>query len=142
MDRYTGESKQYRGILAGLSAGAAAVLVCFLLVLLAWHQVGPQVGTAASVIVWAIAAAAVATAAAWIWYLVLRMRHHAAHPETLTRHAVKAEVIQAPLPEPAPVPAASPVAELPAPQHITHNHFDTAEAVRAALAAMRGEEGP
>ena len=137
-DRHT----HHHGMLAGLTAGTAAVLVCAVFVLSVWHRVSGTVATAVTVLVWALVAAVLAAAVYAVAYLGLRLRHHAAHPETLIRHAVRAEVVPPALPAagaPA-LPAPSPVAELPAPQHVTHNHFESAEAVRAALAALRGED--
>ena len=139
---YTGDHTHHHGLLAGLGAGTAAVLVCAVFVLSVWHRVSGTVAEAVTVIVWALVAAVLAAAAYVLWFLFLRARHHLAHPETLTRHAVRAEVIPPALPaaEAPALPAPPPVAELPAPQHVTHNHFESAEAVRAALAALRGED--
>ena len=132
----------HHGMLAGLGAGTAAVLVCAVFVLSVWHRVSGTVAQAMTVIVWALVAVVLVAAAFAVAYLGLRLRHHVIHPETLTRHAVRAEVVPPALPaaEAPALPAPPPVAELPAPQHVTHNHFESAEAVRAALAALRGED--
>src|SRR5580704_17717737 len=98
MDHYTGSQTHHHGLLAGLGAGTAAVLGCFLLVAGVWHRVSAQVGTAVTVLVWALVSAVLAAVAFAIAYLGLRLRHHAAQPETLTRHAVRAEVIPPALP--------------------------------------------
>ena len=143
MDRYTGDHTHHHGMLAGVGAGTAAVLVCAVFILSVWHRVSGTVASAVTVLVWAVVASVLGAGVYVLVYLFLRLRHHVTHPETLTRHAVRAEVIPPSLPaiETAALPAASPAAELPAPQqHITHNHFESAEAVRAALAAMRGED--
>ncbi len=136
MDRYTGDSKHYRGILAGLSAGAVAVLVAAAFLATVWSRVSGQVAVALDVIVWALTAAVLAAAAYVLWFLALRARQHALHPETLTRQTVRAEVIP-PAETPA-IPAAVPAAALPAPS--THYHFDSPEAVEAALRAIPRDE--
>lgn len=136
MDRYTGDVTHHRGLLAGLGAGAAAVLVGAVFLATVWRRVSGQVAIALDVIVWAFAAAVIGLAAFVLGYLVLRFRHHLAHPETLTRHTVRAEVIT---PSPAAeVPAAALPAALPAPS--THYHFDSPGAVEAALRAMPRNE--
>ncbi|HEV2450973.1 MAG TPA: hypothetical protein VGS62_03505 [Streptosporangiaceae bacterium] len=135
MSRYTGEHTHNHSILAGLGAGTAAVLGCFLLVAGVWHRVSSAVGTAVTVLVWALVAAVLAAAVYVVAFLGLRLRHHAAHPETLTRHAVRAEVIPPPAPA---LPAPAPLAALPPAS--THYHFDTPDAVEAALRAMTGTE--
>jgi hypothetical protein len=133
-DRHT----HHHGLLAGLGAGTAAVLACAVFVLGVWHRVSGTVADAVTVIVWALVAAVLAAAAYVLWYLFLRARNHLTHPETLTRHAVRAEVVPPPLPV-ADLPAAVPVAELPAGG--THYHFDSPEAVETALRAMQERPG-
>lgn len=127
----------HHGILAGLGAGTAAVLGCFLLIAGVWHRVSAQVGTAVTVLVYALVAVVVAAAVYVVAFLGLRLRHHVTHPETLTRQTVRAEVIQPALPA-AEVPAAAPPAALPAPS--THYHFDSPEAVEAAIRAIPRDE--
>jgi hypothetical protein len=105
----------HHGLLAGLGAGAVAVLAGLTLMLAAWRAVGHAVGQAATVIVWAVAAVVLAAAAYAMVFLFLRARHHVTHPETLVRQSVRAEVIPAQV-EPATVPAVlpgKPVAALP-----------------------------
>ena len=90
--------------------------------------------------VWALVAAVLAAAVYVLWFLFLRARHHLAHPETLTRQAVRAEVIPPALPAAEAVPAPEPLAALP--PAVTHNwHLndpDTASAVVRAIAEGRG----
>lgn len=137
MDRYTGDVTHHRGLLAGLGAGTVAVLVGAAFLATVWRRVSGQVAVALDVIVWAFVAAVIGLAAFVLGYLVLRFRHHLAHPETLTRHAVRAEVIPPSSPA-AEVPAAAPLAALPAPS--THYHFDSPGAVEAALRAISDNE--
>jgi hypothetical protein len=139
MDRYTGNHTHHHGLLAGLGAGTAAVLGCFLLVLGVWHRVSSQVGTAVTVLVWTLVSAVLAAVVFLITYLGLRLRHHVTHPETLIRQRARAEVI--PAPAAAEIPAPAPLAALPAP--VVHNWNlhdpDTAAAVVRAVAEGRQE---
>ena len=124
----------HHSLLAGASAGAVAVVAVFGLVLLAWHTVSGMVGEAVIVIVWAVSAAVIVAVLAAALYAALWLRHRIRHPEVLGRRAVRAEVV----PEaPAAVPAPPPAAELPAAGTHTHYHFDSAEAVEAALKALQ-----
>jgi hypothetical protein len=132
-----GSHVHHHGILAGLGAGAVAVLGCVLLAAALWRRISGPVTTAVTVMVYALAAVVIAAAAYTVWFLYLRARYHAANPDTLTRQRARAEVIPSLPPEAPAIPAPVPLAALPpAPQHITHNHFDSAEAVEAALRAM------
>jgi hypothetical protein len=83
----------HHGILAGLGAGTAAVILAGVLVLAVWHQVAGQASVAVEVIVWALTAAVVGLVAAGFAFVFLWIRHRALHPETLTRTAARAEVI-------------------------------------------------
>jgi hypothetical protein len=123
----------HHSLLAGVGAATAAVLVGGLALLGVWHRVSGAVGTAVLVVVWALVVLVVAAAAHGIHVLFLRSVHHARHPETLTRRTIRAtaEVVDA---APAALPAPAPAAELPAGG--AHYHFDSAEAVEAALRAM------
>jgi len=102
----------YHGILAGLSAATAAVLLIPVLAFAVWRHIAGQVSAAVQVIVWALTAAVVAAVAALVVYAFLFLRHRVLHPETLARATVRAEVIPPPAPQELPPPA--PVAELPA----------------------------
>ena len=110
------DQTHHHGALAGLGAGAAAVLaamaLCAVLVLAVWHHIAGQLSVAVQVIVWALTAAVVAVVAAGMVYAVLFLRHRVLHPETLARTTVRAEAIGPPAPPEIPPPA--PVAELPA----------------------------
>ncbi len=127
----------HHGMLAGLGAGTAAVLVCAVFVLSVWHRVSGTVATAVTVIVWALVAAVLVAAVYVAGFLGLRLRHHVTHPETLTRHAVRADVIPPPLPAvdvPA-IPAHPPLAALPPP--VTHNwHLNDPAAAAAVIRAV------
>ena len=129
-----GRHTHHHGILAGASAGAIAVLMAFGLVLLAWHRVSGAVAEAVIVIVWAVAAVVIVVALASGGYALLWLMHRIRHPEVLGRRAVRAEVVSE---VPAAVPAPPPAAELPAAGTHTHYHFDSAEAVEAALQALQ-----
>jgi nitrate reductase gamma subunit len=110
-----GNNVHHHGLLAGTSAGAAGVAAAFGLLLMAWRAISRAVGVAGTVIVWALTAFVVAAAAYGVIVLALRVRHHVAHPETLMRQSVRAEVIPAQA-EPAAVPvlpAAKAAAALP-----------------------------
>jgi len=129
-----GQQTHHHSLLAGVSAGAMAVLVAFGLELLAWHRVAGAVGDAVIVIVCAVTAAVVLAVLLGTGWAVLWLRHRLRHPEVLSRQPVRAEVVSE---APAAIPAPSPVAELPPAQYITHNHFHGAEAVEAAVQAMQ-----
>ena len=124
----------HHGLLAGLGAGTAAVLIVGGLVFGVWHRVSGTVAAAVTVIVWALMAAVLAAVAYVLWFLFLRARHHLAHPETLTRHAVRAEVVPQALP-PAEAPALpAPLAALPSP---VTNHWHLPQDADAAAAVIR-----
>jgi hypothetical protein len=139
MSLFRGSGSQqthHHSLLAGVSAGAMAVLVVFALVLLAWHRVSGAVGDAVIVIVWAVAVSVASAGVAGAVYVVLWLRHRIRHPEALARRpAATATVLDQPAAQPE--LAAQPVAELPAGGSHTHYHFDSAEAVGAALQAMQ-----
>ena len=88
-----GNHIHHHGLLSGLGAGAVGVLAVLALMFAAWGQVSHAVGTAATVIIWALAAGVVAFVAVEIAVRFLRLRHHVLHPETLMRQSVRAEVI-------------------------------------------------
>jgi hypothetical protein len=90
-----GEHTHHHSVLAGVGAGTAGVLVAGLMILAAWRTISHTVSLAVTVILWALVAAVIAVVAAGITYLFLRLRHHILYPETLTRHAIRAEVIRA-----------------------------------------------
>jgi hypothetical protein len=83
---------QYRGPLAGLGAGAAAVLTAGGLVLIAARR---QLGEVATVIAWALMTAVVGAVIAAGVCAVLWLRHLVLHPEVLSggRQAIRAEVV-------------------------------------------------
>ena len=132
----------HHSLLAGVGAATAAVLVAGLMLMGVWHRISGAVAGAVTVIVYALAAAFIAAAAYVVWFLFLRARHHLAHPETLTRHPLRAEVVPV-IPaaladgEAPAIEAPAPLAALPAP--VTHYHFDSPGAVEAALKAMRND---
>ena len=105
------DGAQHRGPLAGVGAGAMAVLVIGGgVLLLAWHQIASTVGLAGKLIIWGLVLlwfAAVAYAVGW---LALRFLLHLHQPETLTRRTIRAEVVTAD----APALPSQPVAELAA----------------------------
>ena len=104
-----GDGAQYRGPLAGVRAGAMAVLVAVpLLLWMVWHAVAEAAGIAGVVMIGGLAALWCAGVLYGIGCLVLRFRMHLHQPETLTRRTIRAEVIN---PEP-PALSSQPVAEL------------------------------
>ena len=94
--------------LAGVSAGTAAVLFAFAVLLLAWHRVAAQVSTAITILVYVVITAVCGLALAALAYAFLWLRHRIRHPETLDgRHVVQAAVIDdTPAVEATPQPAA------------------------------------
>lgn len=134
MDRYTGDVTHHRGLLAGLGAGAVAVLAGAAFLATVWRRVSGQVAVVLDVIVWAFAAVVIGGAAFVLGFLFLRFMHHLRHPETLTRHTVRAEVIPPGLPV-----TEAPAVQAPAPlAAIEGTHYPSAsrEAAEAALRAM------
>jgi len=84
----------HHGPLAGLGAGAAAVLFATVVLLLAWHRVAAQVSTGITVLVYVMIAVVCGLALAALFYVVLWLRHRVRHPETLAgRQVVRAEVV-------------------------------------------------
>ena len=136
-----GNHVHHHGLLSGLGAGAVGVLAGFGLMLMAWRTIGRAVGIAGNVIVWALTALVVAAAAYGVMFLLLRLRHHVAHPETLMRQAVRAEVIpgQVVAPAVAGIPAGKPVAALPPGWRVLPEDPDAAIAM---IRAITGEAGP
>jgi hypothetical protein len=128
----------HHSLLAGVGAATAAVLVAGLMLMGVWHRVSGAVAGAVAVIVWALAAAFIAAAVYAVMFLGLRLRHHVTHPETLTRHPLRAEVIPAAASadETPAVTAPAPVAALPPPA-ITHNwHLNDPETAAAVIRAV------
>lgn len=135
------DSTHHHGPLAGLGAGAAAVLFAFAVLLLAWHRVAGQVSTGITVLVYVVIAAVCGLAVAALFYAVLWLRHRVRHPETLAgRRVVQAEVLEAAQPAAPGAPgleAAQPLAIEP-PRNEVHLHFhglgpaEAAEAIRQA----------
>jgi hypothetical protein len=78
----------HHGPLAGLGAGAAAVLFAFGVLALAWHRVAGQVSLAIAVLAYAVMAAVAVVIGAGTWYVVLWVRHRARNPELLARRQV------------------------------------------------------
>lgn len=129
-DNDNGSHVHHHGALAGVGAGTAAVLLAFGVLALAWHRVAGQVSMAVAVLAYAVMTAVAVIIGAGAFYVFLWVRHRARNPELLAgRRTVRAEVAQA---EAAAIPAREAPA-LPAP---VHYHFDSAEAVQAALAAI------
>ena len=85
----------HNGPMAGLGAGAEAVLFAFGVLALAWHRVAAQVSTGITVLVYVVIAAVGGLAMAALFYVVLWLRHRVRHPETLARQPVRAEVVDA-----------------------------------------------
>ena len=83
----------HHGILAGLGAATAGVLLVPVFVFAVWRHVASQVSAAVQVVVWAVAAAVVVAVAGGAAYAFLWIRHRALHPETLARSTVRAEVL-------------------------------------------------
>ena len=131
----------HHGPLAGLGAGAAAVLTGGGLVLIAARR---QLGEVATVVAWALMAAVIGAVIAAAVYAVLWLRHRVLHPEYLAgRQVVQAEVMDA---EPAPQPGAAsvplPYAEPAAlePGREVHLHLNITPGQLAAIMQHHTEE--
>ena len=135
-----GNHVHHHGLLAGVSAGAAAVVAGLALVLIAWHEVGRSVGEAVTVLVWAAVAAVLAAVAYAVAFLFPRLRHHVRYPETLTRQAVRAGVIpgQVVAADAPAVPAVKPAAALPPGVHHTWRLPQDPDAAIAIIRAVSG----
>ena len=111
----------HHGPLAGVSAGAAAVLFATVVLLLAWHRVAAQVSTGITVLVYVAVTAVCALLLAVLVYAFLWLRHRVRHPETLAgRQAVRAEVMGE---APQAVTAAQPAAIEPPRVYFTDDQF-------------------
>ena len=130
-----GSHTHHHGLLAGVGAATAAVLSVLVLVLLAWRTVSRAVGPAATVIIWALAAAVVARVAYEVACLILRLRHHVAHPETLMRQSVRGAVIPAQI-------VTSEVPALPPGHRLLPRDPDEAIAMIRAITAGRERPAP
>lgn len=122
-------STYHHSPLAGVSAGATAVLASAVLVLVAARR---QLGEVATVVVWAVVATVVGAVIAAAVYVVLWLRHRVLHPETLARRQlVRAEVVNGAA-GPQAVGSAVPRPAIEAPRNEVHLHFHTAELAEAA----------
>ena len=82
----------HHGPLAGVGAGAAAVLFASVVLALAWHRVAGQVAAGITVLVYAGITAVCGLVLAALFYVVLWLRHRVRYPETLApRQAPAAE---------------------------------------------------
>ena len=112
----------HHGPLAGVSAGAAAVLFAIVVLLLAWHRVAAQVSTGITVLVYVAVTAVCALLLAVLVYAFLWLRHRVRHPETLAgRQVVRAEVVDDAVPQA--VAAAPPAAIGPPRVYFTDDQF-------------------
>jgi hypothetical protein len=129
----------HHGPLAGAHWGAVAVLAVFGMLLLVARR---QLGELATVAMWA-GIVLVCYAALWVMgYGLLRLRLHAAHPETLSRRTViTAEALDTGPVSAIPLTAgAGPAAIEPPRETHNHFHFPDADAAAAAVRAMRDTE--
>ena len=105
------DGTHHHGPLAGLGAGAAAVLFAFGVLALAWHRIAGQVSIGITVLVYVVIAAVCALVLAALFYVGLWLRHRVRNPELLAgRHAIRAEVLPAAAPAAQAVEAAQPAA--------------------------------
>ena len=93
------DGTHHHGPLAGLGAGAAAVLFAFGVLALAWHRVAAQVSTGITVLVYVVITAVCGLLLAVLFYVFLWLRHRVRHPETLASRQVRAEVLDAESPQ-------------------------------------------
>jgi hypothetical protein len=124
-------STHHHGPLAGLGAGAAAVLFAFGVLALAWHQVAGRVAAGITVLVYVVIGAVCGLAVAALCYAVLWLRHRVRHPETLAPRQAYQAGVAGPVP-PAVAAAAVPALEPP------RVYLNVTEAQLAAL--MRQQE--
>jgi uncharacterized membrane protein YccC len=104
-------STHHHGPLAGIGAGAAAVLTGGVLILIAARR---QLGEVATVIAWALMAAVVGAVLAAAVYVFLWLQYRIRHPEALAgRQVTRAEVVDE-APAPQAIEAAQPPAIEPA----------------------------
>ena len=126
-----------RSLLAGVGAGAMAVLVFGIgLLWMVWHRIAGAAGTAGVVIIWSLTALWVAAVLYGIGFLAVRFGVHIRQPETAAGRVTIRRSVQAPTPPPA--VQSQPVTELPAGGTVIHNHFDDPAAAAAILRALQG----
>ena len=132
------DSTHHHGPLAGLGAGAAAVLTGGGLVLIAARR---QLGEVATVVAWALMAAVIGAVIAAAVYAVLWLRHRVLHPEVLARPpSIRAEVMDAePAPQLSAASAPLPYAELE-PGREVHLHLNVTPGQLAAIMQHHTEE--
>jgi hypothetical protein len=133
----------HHGPLAGLGAGAAAVLAAVVLVLAVWHRVSGAIGDAMLAVAWAVLLSVAGLVIAAAVYTFLWLRHRARHPEALgARQAVRAEVITAqPAPPQAVTTPSAAVIEPPREVHIHIHAADPAEPAEIIRQALPGPAG-
>ena len=124
------DNTHHHGPLAGIGAGAAAVLTGGVLILIAARR---QLGEVADVIAWTLMAAVVGAVIAAAVYVFLWLRHRVRHPEILAgRQAIRAEVLgQAPVPQA--VEAAQPAAIEPPRVYLNVSPDQLAAIIRNAI---------
>jgi len=129
------DSTHHHGPLAGLGAGAAAVLAGAGLILIGARR---QLGEVATVVAWALMAAVVGLVAAAAVYVFVWLRHRIRHPETLAgRQVIRAEVLdEAPVPQAVTAPAAAAIE--PPQVHLHFHGTDPAEAAEIIRTALPG----
>ena len=120
--------------LAGVSAGAMAVVFAFGVLLLAWHQVSGHVSLAITMLAYAVIVALAVVTGAGTWLVVLWVAHRHRNPDLLVRRVVRAEVLDAEaVPE---AVAAVPVPALEPPRV----YLNVTEDQLAAILRSHGEE--
>jgi hypothetical protein len=135
------DSTHHHGPLAGLGAGAAAVLTGGGLILVAARR---QLGEVATVVAWALMAAVIGAVIAAAVYAVLWLRHRVLHPEVLARpQSIRGEVMDAePAPQLSAASTALPYAEPAAiePGREVHLHLNVTPGQLAAILQHHTEE--
>lgn len=125
--------------LAGVSAGTAAVLFAFGVLLLAWHRVAGQVSTGITVLVFVLIAVVCGLAVAALFYAVLWLLHRVRHPETLApRQAFRAQVVDDPPPA---IAAAEPAAIEPPRIYLNVTHDQLAALMRQQVTVTQLPHG-
>ena len=134
------DGTHHHGPLAGVSAGATAVLTGGGMILIAARR---QLGEVATVIAWALMTAVIGAVIAAAVYVFLWLRHRIRHPETLAgRQVIRAEVMdEAPVPQAVQAPAAQPPAAIEPPREI-HLHLNglTPDDIAAIVNARQGSQ--
>ena len=126
----------HHGPLAGVGAGAAAVLFAFGVLALAWHRVAGRVSLGVTVLVYVLITAMCALLIAAMFYAVIWLRHRVRNPHLLAgRRTVQAEIVAAQPAGSDALPYMRPAAAIEAPRV----YLNVTQAQLAAIMRHNGE---